>query len=69
MITYTSALQIAVGMRTCSDVPYAGSPSLPDQEKYLSLSEEDILAILREQVLSDDEFAALTTKLITKLEK
>lgn len=34
-----------------------------DQEKYLSLSEDEILAMLTEQVLSEDEFSALKSKL------
>lgn len=35
-----------------------------DQEKYLNLSEDEILALLTEQVLSEDEFSALKSKLI-----
>ena len=40
---------------------------LSDRENFLSFSEEDFLSILREQVLSEDEFCSLKEKLISEL--
>ena len=39
-----------------------------DCDKYLNISEDEILAILREQAISDDSFSTLVTKLREKLE-
>ena len=38
-----------------------------EQEAYTKLTEEDILAVLMEQILSQDEFSELKTRLITNL--